>query len=66
MWQFVHLLHTYDVYAKALVKQLNFLVYGCDKTLYIIMIHNLLSSGATYLRVDSIVDDVIIEVSKIN
>ena len=66
MWQFVHLLHTCDVYAIALVKQLNFLVYGCDKTLYIIMIHDLLSSGAMYLRIDSIVDDVFIKVSKLS
>ena len=49
------------MYAVALGKYWNFLVYGRDTALYI-MIHDLLSSGATYLCVDNIVDDVIITV----
>ena len=36
------------------------MVYGHDTALYNIMIHDLLSSGVTYLCVDNIVDDVII------
>ena len=52
------------MYAVALGKYWNFLVYGHDTALYI-MIHDLLSSGATYLCVDNniiIVDDIIITV----
>ena len=49
-------LHTcyIHVYAVALGKQWNFLVYGCDTALYI-MIHDLLSSGVTYLCVHIII-----------
>ena len=48
MWQFAHLLHTCDVYAVALGKQLNFLVCGHHTIYYhYIMTHDMLSSGVT-------------------
>ena len=54
-------MYSRDVYAVALGKQLNFLIHSRDIALYI-MTHDLLSSGATYLCADDIVDDVIITV----